>query len=103
MQRLTRAFSRAHARTQIGYPTSPNTTDPSALERYYAPNLPVDAGDFFGNALRSVVADERRKWVSVGRPKDRGAWEMVPSEVNAYFRACAVRRSVVLRLCGRES
>ncbi|BGP49138.1 hypothetical protein JCM10450v2_005019 [Rhodotorula kratochvilovae] len=72
-------------RVKIGYPSSPNTTDPAALERYYAPNLPVKKGDFFGNALRAVVADERRKWVSVGRPKDRGAWDMVPSEVNAYF------------------
>ncbi|GAA5916762.1 hypothetical protein JCM8208_001681 [Rhodotorula glutinis] len=72
-------------RVKVGYPTSPNTTDPASLERYYAPNMPVTKGDYFGNSLRAIVADERRKWVDVSRPKDHGTWDMVPSEVNAYF------------------
>ncbi|GAA6040657.1 hypothetical protein JCM8097_008090 [Rhodosporidiobolus ruineniae] len=70
---------------KIGYPTSPNTSDATAIERYYALNLPVEKNDFFGNVLRSRVADEKRKWIKVGRPVDRGEWDMVPSEVNAYY------------------
>ncbi|GAA5872434.1 hypothetical protein JCM8547_000924 [Rhodosporidiobolus lusitaniae] len=76
-------------KVKIGYPTSPNTEDPVSLERYYSLNLPVLASDYFGNVLRSRVADERRKWVKVGRQVDPGEWEMVPSEVNAYFQPSA--------------
>ncbi|GJN91329.1 hypothetical protein Rhopal_004350-T1 [Rhodotorula paludigena] len=75
----------AAIRYKIGYPTSPNTTDPASLARYYAINLPVESDDYFGNVVRSRVADERRKWIKVGRPKDRGEFDMIPSEVNAYF------------------
>jgi len=70
---------------KIGYPTSPNTEDPAALERFYSINLPVEKEDFFGNVLRSRIADERRSWVQVGLPVDSGKWEMIPSEVNAYY------------------
>ncbi|GAA5842860.1 hypothetical protein JCM11251_005829 [Rhodosporidiobolus azoricus] len=70
---------------KIGYPTSPNTTDPASIERYYSLNLPIKADDYFGNILRSRVADEKRKWAKVGRERDAGEWEMVPSEVNAYY------------------
>ncbi|GAA5931410.1 hypothetical protein JCM3775_005017 [Rhodotorula graminis] len=76
-------------RVKVGYPTSPNTTDPTSLERYYAPNMPINKGDYFGNSLRAVVADERRKWVEVGRPQDPGKWDMAVSEVNAYFQPSA--------------
>lgn len=47
--------------------------------------MPISSHDFFGNVLRSYVADEQRKWVKVGRSKNREEWEMVPAEVNAYF------------------
>ncbi|GAA5902051.1 hypothetical protein JCM6882_000177 [Rhodosporidiobolus microsporus] len=70
---------------KIGYPTSPNTTDPTSIERYYSLNLPIKSDDYFGNTLRSRVADEKRKWAKVGRERDPGEWEMVPSEVNAYY------------------
>ncbi|GAA5991957.1 hypothetical protein JCM11641_002023 [Rhodosporidiobolus odoratus] len=76
-------------KVKIGYPTSPNTTDPSSLERYYTPKLPINDHDFFGNVLRSRVAEERRKWVKVGRQVERGEWDMVPSEVNAYYQPSA--------------
>ena len=70
---------------KIGYPASPNTEDPSAIERYYSLNLPISKGDLFGNVLRSRVADQRRMWVKVGRQVDPGEWDMIPSEVNAYY------------------
>ncbi|BGP08990.1 hypothetical protein JCM10049v2_004844 [Rhodotorula toruloides] len=70
---------------KIGYPRSPDTEDPLSLAHYYGPNMPISSSDFFGNVLRSYVADEQRKWVKVGRAKNREEWEMVPAEVNAYF------------------
>jgi endothelin-converting enzyme len=30
------------------------------------------------------MADQKRLWASVGKPRD-GKWEMIPSEVNAYY------------------
>lgn len=79
--------------------------DPASLERYYSLNLPIRSGDFFGNVLRSHVAEEKRKWVRVGKQMDKGMWDMIPSEVNAYYnressvcfevcRALTVRSSV---------
>lgn len=47
--------------------------------------MPVRADDFFGNVVRAQIADEKRKWASIGRPKNRDEWEMNPQEVNAYF------------------
>lgn len=82
---LTRAPQASAITHKIGYPLSPNTEDPAALARYYALNLPIDQSDYFGNVLRSRLADQRRLWVKVGRPRDVDEWEMVPSEVNAYY------------------
>lgn len=70
---------------KIGYPTVPNTEDPLSLQRYYSLNLPVSQDDYFGNVLRSRLADQRRMWVQVGRQMDKGMWDMIPSEVNAYY------------------
>ncbi|KAI5481088.1 endothelin-converting enzyme, metalloendopeptidase [Pseudohyphozyma bogoriensis] len=70
---------------KIGYPTNPNTEDPVALGRYYSLNLPISGTDYFGNVLRSRLADQRRTWVRVGGKQDKGIWEMIPSEVNAYY------------------
>ena len=78
--------SQANAIThKIGYPTVPNTEDPASLLRYYSLNLPIDQTDFFGNVLRSRLADAKRSWIQVGRKRDKGMWEMIPSEVNAYY------------------
>ncbi|KAM0749064.1 zincin [Meredithblackwellia eburnea MCA 4105] len=70
---------------KIGYPESPNTMDPAALQRYFAISEPFNKTDYFGNVLRSRVASERRKWVKIGHPVDEGQWDMIPSEVNAYY------------------
>ncbi|KAK4700963.1 hypothetical protein P7C70_g5275, partial [Phenoliferia sp. Uapishka_3] len=70
---------------KIGYPESPNTEDGAALERYYSINLPITKSDYFGNVLRSRVAGMRRMWVKIGHEVDPGEWDMIPSEVNAYY------------------
>jgi endothelin-converting enzyme len=69
---------------KIGYATSPNVTSPVALRGWYAPNQPKK-GQFFESTLNTRVVDERRKWASIGKERDPGAWEMIPSEVNAYY------------------
>lgn len=38
---------------KIGYPLSPNTTDPVALRTYYG-RLQIDSDDLFGNVLRAA-------------------------------------------------
>ena len=70
---------------QIGYPLSPDTTKAESIRSYYQIQMPVRADDFFGNVVRAQIADEKRKWASIGRPKNRDVWEMNPQEVNAYF------------------
>jgi endothelin-converting enzyme len=82
--RLTRSQASAIVR-KIGYPTTPNVSDAEALARYYSINAPFDQHDYFGNILRSREADVERMWSQVGKERDPGAWEMVPSEVNAYY------------------
>ncbi|KWU42337.1 zincin [Rhodotorula sp. JG-1b] len=70
---------------KIGYPLSPDTTKAESIRSYYQIQMPVRADDFFGNVVRAQIADEKRKWASIGRPKNRDVWEMNPQEVNAYF------------------
>lgn len=70
----------------IGFPDqTPDTTNAEALRRYYKPNMPITSTDFFGNVLRTRTADVKRMWAQLGKPRDHGLWEMVPSEVNAYM------------------
>jgi len=69
---------------KIGYPTAPNTTSPESLAAWYR-SLEIKEDDFFGNALRSTLAEVYRDWQTLGKVRDRGTWIMVPHEVNAYF------------------
>lgn len=71
-------------RIKVGYPTSPNTTDGDAIERYYN-DLTVKKDDYFGNLLAARTRDARRSWAYVGRKLDPGRWDMFTSEVNAYY------------------
>ncbi|WP_158615421.1 M13 family metallopeptidase [Acidipila sp. EB88] len=41
--------------------------------------------DAFGNALRANAFDVARDVRKIGRPVDRGEWEMTPPTVNAYY------------------
>lgn len=69
---------------KIGWATSPNVTDPIALKAHYAAVRP-EKGRFFETVLASRTMDERRKWFSLSKKRDPGTWEMIPTEVNAYY------------------
>jgi endothelin-converting enzyme/putative endopeptidase len=62
---------------KIGYPDS--WRDYSAFE--------VKRDDFFGNAVRGNVFEAHRQLAKIGKPLDRGEWQMTPPTVNAYYDA----------------
>ncbi len=41
--------------------------------------------DFFGNVQRAAVFESNRDLNKIGKPLDRGEWQMTPPTVNAYF------------------
>ena len=48
-------------------------------------SLTIVRGDAFGNAVRANEFETRRQLAKIGRPVDRGEWEMSPPTVNAYY------------------
>ncbi|GAW06292.1 endothelin-converting enzyme 1 [Lentinula edodes] len=71
-------------RVKVGYPLSPDTTNPASIASYYA-RVTGDENTFFENVLSASVNDEIRGWLQLGKQRDLNAWEMYPSMVNAYF------------------
>jgi putative endopeptidase len=70
------ALVKLHAmRDKIGYPD--RWRDYSALE--------VKPGDFAGNVQRAATFETRRDLAKIGKPLDRGEWELTPPTVNAYY------------------
>ncbi|GFZ45763.1 hypothetical protein JCM24511_03493 [Saitozyma sp. JCM 24511] len=69
---------------KVGYPLTPDTTNPGALQFWYR-MLEIKGDDFFGNVLRSTLVEEARTWQTLGRKRDRQTWEMYPQTVNAYY------------------
>ena len=70
------AILKLHAvRNKIGYPDK---------WRDYS-SLTISPDDYFGNVVRAHVFDEKRDWAKVGKPVDRGEWDMTPQTVNAYY------------------
>jgi endothelin-converting enzyme/putative endopeptidase len=47
--------------------------------------LSVIRGDAFGNATRATEFENRRQLAKIGKPVDRGDWDMSPPTVNAYY------------------
>jgi len=45
----------------------------------------IGRDDFLGNVARAVEFERRRQITKVGKPVDRGEWEMSPPTVNAYY------------------
>lgn len=62
-------------RKKIGYPE--HWRDYGRLE--------VARGDALGNALRAAGFELERELGKIGKPVDRGEWEMTPPTVNAYY------------------
>jgi endothelin-converting enzyme len=71
-------------RVKVGYPLSPNTTNPASIASYYR-LVSGDEDKFFENVLSASVSDESRQWLQLGKQRDPEEWEMYPSMVNAYF------------------
>jgi endothelin-converting enzyme/putative endopeptidase len=70
------ALSKLEAmRNKIGYPE--RWRDYSGLR--------IERGDFAGNAARAAGFETRRQLAKIGKPVDRGEWEMTPPTVNAYY------------------
>ena len=60
---------------KIGYPDK--WRDYTAVE--------IKPDDFFGNVQRAASFESRRELNKIGKPLDRGEWDMTPPTVNAYF------------------
>jgi putative endopeptidase len=60
---------------KIGYPDS---------WRSYA-GLVTDRSSFVGNIRKANEFEARRRLAKVGKPVDKGEWEMTPPTVNAYY------------------
>ncbi|KAI1460816.1 endothelin-converting enzyme 1 [Annulohypoxylon moriforme] len=69
---------------KIGFPTtSPNITNPEALQAYYSGLTISDS--FFNNTLLSNERETKRSWDALGKPVDHGEWGMQADIVNAYY------------------
>ena len=72
----TQALEKLHAIVnKIGYPDKWRDYSSIRLER----------GDFAGNVDRAAIFESRRQIAKIGKPVDRGEWEMSPPTVNAYY------------------
>jgi putative endopeptidase len=60
---------------KIGYPD--RWRDYSALT--------IERGAFLGNVSRASTFEARRQLAKIGKPIDRGEWQMTPPTVNAYY------------------
>ena len=70
------ALKKLHGiRNKIGYPDK--WRDYSTLE--------VKRDDFAGNVARANAFEHRREINKIGKPLDRGEWNMSPPTVNAYY------------------
>ncbi len=71
-----RAEEKLHAvANKIGYPDK---------WRDYS-SLTVTRGDALGSALRAAAFEEKRDIAKIGKPVDRGEWDMSPPTVNADY------------------
>jgi endothelin-converting enzyme/putative endopeptidase len=50
-------------------------------------SLDIVRDDFFGNVSRAIAFESRRQLAKIGKPLDRGEWDMTPPTVNAYYNA----------------
>jgi putative endopeptidase len=48
-------------------------------------SLAIDRGSYVLNVFRAQAFEVRRDLAKIGRPVDRGEWQMTPSTINAYY------------------
>jgi endothelin-converting enzyme/putative endopeptidase len=71
-----RALEKLHAVVnKIGYPDK--WRDYSTVE--------IKRDDFFGDVERATRFEAKRQLAKIGKPIDRGEWQMTPPSVNAYY------------------
>jgi endothelin-converting enzyme/putative endopeptidase len=71
-----KALEKLHAIVnKIGYPDK---------WRDYS-SIKIDRADFAGNVGRAQLFESQRELNKIGKPLDRGEWDMTPPTVNAYF------------------
>ncbi|RSM04172.1 hypothetical protein CEP52_006976 [Fusarium oligoseptatum] len=72
-----------HAMTnKIGLPTDPNAVDPSAINKYYGDAEVTES--YVANALSFAKVNIAKNWEALGKPFDRGQFEMSTLAANAY-------------------
>ena len=72
----TKALEKLHSIVnKIGYPDK---------WRDYGP-VRIRKDDFAGNVARANLFESRRQLAKIGKPLDRGEWQMTPQTVNAYY------------------
>ncbi len=70
------ALEKLHAVVnKIGYPD--RWRDYSSVD--------IARGDFLGDVAHASTFEEHRQLAKIGKPVDRGEWEMTPPTVNAYY------------------
>jgi putative endopeptidase len=75
-QTKQRALVKLHAVVnKIGYPNK---------WRDYS-SIRIARDDYFGNVERAMEFENHRQIAKIGKPVDRGEWEMTPPTVNAYY------------------
>jgi endothelin-converting enzyme/putative endopeptidase len=65
----------AKVRNKVGYPD---------LWRDYS-SLTIERSDFFENVTRAIRFESLRQAAKIGKPVDRGEWQMSAPTVNAYY------------------
>ena len=48
-------------------------------------SIRIGRDDFFGNVNRAAIFESKRQIAKIGKPVDRGEWDMTPPTVNAYY------------------
>src|SRR5438874_200368 len=76
-QSLSLSDIKSYLRWHAVYATAPLLSSAFLIER----------NDFFGNAARASLFESRRRLAKIGKPLDRGEWDMTPPTVNAYYNA----------------
>jgi endothelin-converting enzyme/putative endopeptidase len=48
-------------------------------------SLQIDSAEFAGDVSRAAAFESRRQLAKIGKPVNRGEWQMTPPTVNAYY------------------